>query len=293
MTEWSARGLSLAGGLVARGGDPSSLAYNAAGITQLPGTHIMGGLALIQPYGSIKIESMAGEYSQHAKRLDWMAYHGYFSHQYSDSLWFGIGIFTRFGMGNSYDGNWIGRYNVYDVGFQSVSVVPTVAYKLNDALFLALGVEFIQGHLYQGVKVPTSLIAAGDNDLQVEAQAQGVGIHAGLHFKFNEQWSLGLAYKSQVTMNFYGDAEYARQGGYNPLAKRTMRNSDVNGTVQLPDSLAAGIAWRPLPNLSFEADATWTRWSTYNALNMYLTRQPTIAPSMTKKPEMAGALPSA
>ena len=49
LTEWSSRGLSLAGGMVGRADDPSAIAYNAAGITQLPGTHVMGGFAAIAP----------------------------------------------------------------------------------------------------------------------------------------------------------------------------------------------------------------------------------------------------
>ena len=47
LNEWSARGVSLAGGMVGRADDVSAIAYNAAGITQLPGTRMMGGFALI------------------------------------------------------------------------------------------------------------------------------------------------------------------------------------------------------------------------------------------------------
>ena len=36
LNEWSARGVSLAGGMVGRADDVSAIAYNAAGITQLP-----------------------------------------------------------------------------------------------------------------------------------------------------------------------------------------------------------------------------------------------------------------
>ncbi|MDE6734141.1 MAG: outer membrane protein transport protein, partial [Desulfovibrio sp.] len=39
---------------------------------------------------------------------------------------------------------------------------------------------------------------------------------------------------------------------------------------QLPDSVALGVAYRPLDELSFEVGAVWTRWSTYNALNIYM-----------------------
>ena len=47
LTEWSARGLGLASGMVGRADDVSAIAYNAAGITQLPGVQVMGGMALV------------------------------------------------------------------------------------------------------------------------------------------------------------------------------------------------------------------------------------------------------
>jgi long-chain fatty acid transport protein len=48
-----------------------------------------------------------------------------------------------------------------------------------------------------------------------------------------------------------------------------MRNANANATVQLPDSAALAVMWKPLPKLSFEVGTIWTRWSTYNALNVY------------------------
>ncbi|MDO5483986.1 MAG: outer membrane protein transport protein, partial [Desulfovibrionaceae bacterium] len=66
-------------------------------------------------------------------------------------------------------------------------------------------------------------------------------------------------------------AKFAHQGhkNYAPGHLPAAQDTDVEATVQLPDSLALGIAYKPLDNLSFEVGAMWTRWSTYNDLNMY------------------------
>ena len=94
-----------------------------------------------------------------------------------------------------------------------------------------------------------------------------MGGHFGLHARLNDEWSIGLAYKTQVTANVYGEAKYDRNS-MQPLAP--VNDSDAHGTVQLPDSLALGVAYKPLDNLSFEVGAVWTRWSTYNSLNIYM-----------------------
>ena len=279
LNEWSARGVSLAGGLVGRADDVSALAYNAAGITQLPGTHLMAGLAFIAPMGSIDADLIGGrKHDTTTKPATFLAPHGFASYQLNDDFWLGLGVFSRFGVGNSYAQDWVGRYNVYDVGLQTISFVPTIAWKLNEMFSVSAGVEVLYAGFYMGNKIPTmQLTAAGprqgpDNDLQLQGDGWGVGAQFGAHVRFNEQWSLGLAYKSQVTLNINGDVDFGREGERNLLATMgrvpDARNCGANATVQLPDSLALGLAYKPLDELSFEVGAVWTRWSTYNALNI-------------------------
>jgi long-chain fatty acid transport protein len=53
-----------------------------------------------------------------------------------------------------------------------------------------------------------------------------------------------------------------------------LQDSNATATVQLPDSVALAVMWKPLSNLSFEVGTIWTRWSTYNELNIYPERAP-------------------
>ncbi|MBD5646779.1 MAG: transporter [Desulfovibrio sp.] len=281
LNEWSARGVSLAGGLVGRADDVSALAYNAAGITQLPGTHLMAGMGFIAPMGTMDADLLGGrKHDTTTKPATFYAPHGFASYQLNDDFWLGLGVFSRFGVGNSYAEDWVGRYNVYDVGLQTISFVPTLAWKINEIFSVSAGVELLYAGFYMGNKIPTmQLTAAGprqgpDNDLQLQGDGWGVGAQFGVHMRFNEQWSLGLAYKSQVTLNINGDVDFGREGERNLLATMgrvpEARNCGANATVQLPDSLALGLAYKPLDELSFEVGAVWTRWSTYNALNIYM-----------------------
>lgn len=270
LTEWSARGLGLASGMVGRADDVSAIAYNAAGITQLPGVQVMGGMALVAPMGTLSLDTAHGKQETTTKPAVWAAPHAYASWQLNDSLWLGLGVFSRFGLGNSYDQNWTGRYNLYSVNLQTISAVPTLAWKINDILSVSAGLEIMNVNLTTEQKLTSPVIAAlraGDQDIEVQASGWGVGGHFGLHARLNDQWSVGLAYKTQVTVNAYGDAKHDGK-----LAGKTpeLTNCDAHGTVQLPDSLALGVAYKPLDNLSFEVGAVWTRWSTYNSLNIYM-----------------------
>ena len=45
-------------------------------------------------------------------------------------------------------------------------------------------------------------------------------------------------------------------------------DTGVHGRVRLPDSLAVGLTYYPLDNLSIELGTVFTHWSTYDSLNI-------------------------
>lgn len=142
LSDFGARGTALAGGMVARADDPSAVAWNPAGITQLPGTQIMVGMTAIQPSGTVDTVDRFGiGRSTDVDKHTWANPHAYLTHQFSDNLWGGIGIFSRFGLGNSYPTNWPGRENLKYVSLKTVSLNPNLAFKINDNLSLAVGLS--------------------------------------------------------------------------------------------------------------------------------------------------------
>lgn len=279
LTEWSSRGLSLAGGLVGRADDPSALAYNAAGITQLPGTRVMGGFAAIAPMGTIAAEMADGSSRTTTTKPNvWPAPHAYITHQLNDRFWLGLGMFSRFGLGNEFSDNWIGRYNLTSVNFQTFSLVPSVAMKVSDVLSLSAGLEIMYADFAMTQQIPALQIGAAglqrgpDSKLTLNGTGWGAGLHLGALIHLTDELSLGLSYKSPVTLNINGEVDYSRHQG-NLLAEMGQVphtvDTDAHSTVHLPDSFALGLAYRPLDNLSFEVGTVFTRWSTYNSLNIY------------------------
>ena len=279
LTEWSSRGLSLAGGMVGRADDPSAIAYNAAGITQLPGTHVMGGFAAIAPMGTIDLDLADGSHtSTTTKPHIWAAPHAYITHQLNDRFWLGLGLFSRFGLGNEFADNWTGRYNLTNINFQTFSLVPTVALKVNDVLSLSAGVEIMHASFAMGQQIPSMQYIGyfpskgEDSKMTLNGTGWGVGAQLGAHLRMTDELSLGFSYKSPVTLNIAGSADFSRHHS-NMLADQGQVphtiDTDVHSTVHLPDSFAVGLAYRPLENLSFEVGTVFTRWSTYDSLNIY------------------------
>ena len=280
-TEWSARGLSLAGGMVGRADDPSAIAYNAAGITQLPGTQVMAGFAAIAPRNNLELDLKDGSHASQTSRSHiWSTPHAYLTHQLNDRFWLGLGLVSRFGLDHEFTDDWAGRYNMTDINFKTFSLVPTVAMRVNDVLSLSAGVEIMYARFNMGRQIPSyqridpgQMKNGPDSKMTLDGTDWGVGAHLGVHLRMTDELSLGFAYKSPVVLHIGGTADFSRRHE-NMLADQSevphTINTHMHGTVRLPDSFAMGLAYRPLDNLNFEVGTVFTRWSTYDSQNISL-----------------------
>ena len=267
LSDFGARGTSLAGGMVGRADDPSAVAWNPAGITQLPGTQTMVGMTIIQPSGTVDTEDAFGGHSTDVDKHTWANPHAYLTHQFSDNLWGGVGIFSRFGLGNSYPTNWPGRENLKYVSLKTVSLNPNLAFKVNDNLSLAVGLEFMYATML--MKKDSSMGPLGYNQQKLTGSSVAPGFNLAAHYKFNDQWAAGLTYRSRVTQRVHGDLEFDRKTVATPYGNMEFPNSRLHGNLHLPDTISFGLTWRPSEDLSFEAGTVYTAWSSYRSLNIH------------------------
>lgn len=298
--EGSARAMSLAGGLVARGGDASVIAYNPAAMTRLEGTQFQANLAVTQMYWGVDTYGQATPNS-HSSHQTWPIPSWYLSHQLNDKVWLGIGQFTRFGLGVKYPNNWPGGFNLQSVQLITSSLNPNVAYKLNDVFSIAVGAEILYADMQMRKNMGAGpmgeilrdglgmMAAAGidgtPGDMNLNGHGFAFGGNIALHAQFNEQWSAGLTYRAPMSLKVNGKARWdnpATAGAIKGLTQTKQLSgaiagmmdgysqSKVRGTIHLPDSFAFAVAYKPTKSLSFEAGATYTLWSRFADFNVYM-----------------------
>ncbi len=283
----SARGGAFGGGpasgMVARADDASAVAYNPAGLTQVPGTQIMAGLAAVALNLDLDTEN---HWCSNSHQV-WPIPHFYLSHQLNDKFWLGVGMFTRWGLGHSYPDGWASKdmaatYPTGGSALKSITMLtstinPTVAYKLNDVWSVAAGVSYTWGYLSLNNQLYGPMFGDHFGDVRIHSEnGHSFGYNLALHAKFNEQWSAGLTYRSHERMKFNGSA---RVRGGNSLAGISadtfaavggLYNSRGKATIVLPDVISLGVAYKPTERLSFEADVAYTVWSRWRNLQVDL-----------------------
>ena len=268
--EGSARGSALGGTLVGRADDPSALFYNPAGMTQLPRSQVVAGATVIVPKTDVVTTDGNADTRSETKTNFFVPPHLYSTYQYTDSVWFGLGIFSRFGLGTEFDADWPGRYNNYNATAKTLTVNPNVAFKVNDKLSLALGASWMWFDLALEQKIDFGGLVGSPNVLDVDqslkGDSSGYGFNLALHYKPLDRMSLGVSYVSQTKQEIKGEADFSKPAGV-PAA--VFNDSKASGKITLPDILSLGAVFYPTERLSLEVDGVWTRWTTYDELTIH------------------------
>jgi|GEM_PF-1298826 len=228
--EFSARGDALGGAMVGRADDPSAIAYNPAGITQLPGAQVMAGMTVIAP--SAEVKTPFG--TESAKDNVWFPPHAYYTQQLNDKWWFGMGLFSRFGLATEFSDDWAGRYNNYYAHIKSASLNPVLAYKVTDELSLAAGVEAMWFQFTQKKNIdPTGTNnplndPANDIRSKLDGTAYAPGLTAAVHYKPLSWLAMGATYRSQMELDVQGWADFTKPGSV-PLPPSYFDSTHASG----------------------------------------------------------------
>jgi len=259
---FSARGNALGGAMIGRADDPSTLATNPAGMTQIPGTGFMTTIGFLMPGGTV-IENASG-IAVNQRDKTFVLPSMYYTRQMNENTWLGIALMTRFGLGTDFPADWFGRYNSYRAMLQSISVNPNIAWKVNDALSVSLGVEalWMEADLRRKVDLTRGQAPnpATDMDLRLLGDDIGYGWNLGLHYTVDEATRIGLHYRSRINMALSGTATAAT-----PLASDS---AGANVDITLPEMFMFGISRQLSPKLNVEAGAIYTGWKTYDSVTI-------------------------
>jgi long-chain fatty acid transport protein len=135
--------------------DASTALHNPAGMTRLDGNQLMLGAGV--GYSSVHFDrdsdtpATGGNGGEAGGWVPLMSTH--YVHFLSENWRFGFSTFTISGAALDYDDDWTGRYECQDVSILTMTLSPTLAYKLSDELSVAGGVGAIYGNLELDVAI--------------------------------------------------------------------------------------------------------------------------------------------
>lgn len=265
INEWSAEGVAMGGARMFAENDAANIAYNPASITKVRGEAFKQSAVYISPHGKYKAKKLDGaiEEGKNVVHAGW-APGNYYVKQLNDKEWFGIGLYSRFGMISEFERDSVVASNAFFSRLNGASLTPTYARKFDNKWSAAVGAEVN----YVGLELQKN--ALGIIPTQTKGDSWALGWNAAANYAFDEKNELGLVYRSKVTHSMEADFKAYMVNGMS--IKR-----DAYGKVTLPDSWAIGYNHKFDDRTRVELNGTYTKWSTYDALNIDIEGLGTIA----------------
>jgi long-chain fatty acid transport protein len=255
---------------VATADNPSAIYYNPAGITQLEGNDLRGGVYGIYLDSSFSPPSSAPNHGHTYNNQDDYAAVPQIFYTYTPTnlpVSFGLGVYAPFGGKSSWP---------QDTGFRSVAIGgsltyvtfnPVVAVKLplNFSIGGGVMVNYANMEMSQGLR-PTQMPLT--NFFRFTGDGWSVGYNLGLLWQPHEKVSIGASFRSSATVTLDGSTEYERQ----PFISETHRPAQTD--FQFPWTVVCGLSYRPTPKWNIEFDADYTDWSSFGSNHIHQAGQP-------------------
>jgi long-chain fatty acid transport protein len=186
----------------------------------------------------------------------------YLTLQLTDRLYAGVGLNAPFGFVTKPDNlSWAGSPIATTTKVFSLDANPTIAYKITPTLTVGAGVQIE----YFEIKVDRSsfnslAVGALSPSRTYKADDVGVGATAGVLWQPREGTSVGLGYRSAVSMNVSG--LYTNGGFVAPTGAFVQGFSAIaNGKLTLPDEITFSVRQAVTQQLALLGTVEWNRWS--------------------------------
>jgi long-chain fatty acid transport protein len=277
--EQSARGLGRAfAGEVTDVGEPSGLWYNPSGSAFAKGRAISGSLSgvystgalnnrgstLTLPNGAVVPTSgPAGKDPLEFGAVPTAAMVG------RDGAWgWGVTLNAPFGFTTAYPFNWYGRYDSTRTELQTVNLELSAARRFGDRFALGAGIGVQRADAVLESALPNLAPGAPDGRGQVRGDDVSLSLSVGATWKPSDRVTIAAAYRHRVRHQIAGD--FTASGLLGPLAARN-GTAGARATAVLPASASLGARIGVSDRTTLLAEATWTGWSAFQALDVDLS----------------------
>jgi long-chain fatty acid transport protein len=258
------QGASFAG--IAAGGPLSSMFWNPATMTQYAGKAMEMDASIIaaqalHSYTTSSLNTGAGPfvpgYRNNGDNSAELALvpASYASWQVLPQVWLGLSINSPFGLSTSFPQTWAGAGYGQDSTVRSFNFTPSIAYKFNDMVSVAAGVQ-VQ---YMTVNYTTLSGAVPPRTITIGGDGFSYGFVVGATISPTPTTTIGIGYRSALNQDIEGDMS--------PAVAAT--SGSVTTTIDLPDLLTVGLRQRIGDRFTLLAGFEWSGWSRIGTARLF------------------------
>ncbi|EGR0050025.1 outer membrane beta-barrel protein [Vibrio vulnificus] len=164
--------------------------------------------------------------------------------QLNEDVHFGIALGTVGGSSLDYGSEWQGAALMTDIALAAVQINPALGFRVTDQLSWGIGAQISWASLEMGMANARRLEHSSD---------WAYGFNAGVMYQFDEQWDLGVSFRSKVNHEFSTELS----GGQRVLPVGT--DLVVPAIVDVSSSYAVNPKLKLLASIQLHR---WSEWDT-------------------------------
>ena len=261
----SARGEAF----VATADNPSAIYYNPAGITQLAGNNLRGGVYGI--YLDPKFSPPSGRANSgntyHTDDQLAAAPNFFYAHTPGTlPLSFGLGVYAPYGGSISWPQDTGFRAVALESSLQYATINPVVALKLSPHFSIGGGVmvNYANMELELGLQQEQPQAPLPTDFFRFEGDGWSVGYNLGMLWQPHEKVSIGITFRSRAAVGLNGNTELV-----SPPVVWTAYRSAAHTDFAFPLTAVFGISYRPTSKWNLEFNADYTDWSSFEKITIH------------------------
>jgi long-chain fatty acid transport protein len=262
----STKATAMGEAFIVQADNPSAIAFNPAGLTQLEDCQVSVEGTLTN--GWVRHTSPGGD--KEAIRDKWQLIPAFYftSDLGTENIAAGIGITLPNGMSSEWRENGFARYVATFSELILVDINPSAAYKFNEYLSAGAGISYYYSTATLESRVDygrlIGLPGAFDGRSKLEGTGDAWGYNAGVLCKLNDKHGLAVTFKSPFTVRYDGDVKYSSIPGFLGLGSDLKYQAKTS--IDFPAVIVFGYAWRPIDGLKLEFNLDWTQWEVLDSL---------------------------
>lgn len=238
----SAAGQAMAQAIICRVDDPSAVWYNPAALSGLEGTQLAVNSTWMHTDAHFTPAGL--DFTIHAVPQNLFPSNFFLSHQFSDGLTMGFGVYSPFAFRTEWPSGSVAASINRKAELRTLFVSPSIGMRLSPNVSVGGGFDLVYGdssferESYRFGQPVTSTI---------NTNATNVGFNLGALIDTNSDFKLAATYKSKVDLDMDGDHAHV--------------------SIPLPAQFMMGAS-TSYDRMVFEGDFVWTGWSRFNAFGI-------------------------
>ncbi len=269
-------GLASAG-YSARAQDASTAFTNPAGLTRLDGNQSLASGQLLWANTKFSIGSgtspaLGGDDGGYAVGDGgwFLGGGGFYSHTLSPNLKFGFALTGNFGAPLDYGNDWVGRYYVQSTTLLGASLVPSLAWKVNDKLSLGASLNAMYGIYRENVAINNVNPLFGDGQLKLSDETWAWGATLGMLYEFDSRTRVGVTWTSQMSLDFRAPMRFSNlaPGLSAALDRAGLLNATLDLGMKVPQQVMASLYTQVDDRWALLGSVGWQQWSKFGRVQV-------------------------